>query len=297
MTDRPNPDAAAAEPSADPQAPPQEAPVQGDTPPLGTTPPQAEPPAQSYAEPIPDPALADQTPPRPIAADRREAVEPVADPSAPPQVAPEPGAPPIPLEPEPSVPEPIEPDSDPPVALEPSTEQTLALPPTTREVEPPSAPSAPSPPPTGVPVPFAVPPTDVDATRFTLKLVFGIGGGLALVGVVVVAVVIAFMTFTNSVVDKMEGTAEDFVGEVAAEDWDSAYAMLCADLRRRPVEDYVGEWESWGARGAEVRPMSARDTEVVVEFADGSAIALTVQIDQSAEAIDTSVCGWRTVAA
>ncbi|SDE50921.1 hypothetical protein [Glycomyces harbinensis] len=324
MTDRPNPDAA---PPEQPRPEPPAAPVNPAEPLNPTAPPnsaasphdappspeprvdpqvdqhpdsqafasvEAEPPSHSYAEPIPEPGRGEAAPEQ-VPSDPRAHVEAVAEPAAPAQVAPDPGAAPIPLEPEPSVPEPADAASVPSAALESPTDQTLALPPTTKEVEPPPVPSAPPPPPSGVPVPFAAPPTDVNGGRLAMKLAFGIGGGVALVATVVIAVVVAFTTFTNSVLDKMESTAEDFIAEVADEDWDSAYAMLCDDLRERPVEDYTGEWESWDADTAEVQPMSVEATEVEVELADGSSIALTVEVDQSAEALDTNICGWRSV--
>lgn len=286
-----DPDRPDAEPQDPGPVPPQD-PEQPAPEPQDPDRPRPEPVERSYAEPIPEPGGADQAAPVPVPSE--PPVAPVPEPAAPAQIAPEPGAAPIPFEPEPSVPEPSDAASSPPVALEPSTEQTLALPPTTREVEPPPVPSAP-PPPSGVPVPFAAPPTDVDGGRVALKLVFGIGGGAVLVGAVVIALVVAFATFGNSVIDKMEDTAEEFIGEVAEEDWDTAYAMLCEDLRDRPVEDYVDEWESWDADGAEVKSMSMDATEVEVELADGSTIALTIGIDQSSQALDTTVCGWRTV--
>ncbi|MCD0446104.1 hypothetical protein LO763_21055 [Glycomyces sp. A-F 0318] len=315
MTDRPAPDAASPEPSrpepdtaSEPPRPdPSPEPLRPDPAPSPEPDTAPEPPhpapapeplrpeplERSYAEPIPEPGNADQAAPVPVPSEPR--AEPVPEPAAPAQIAPEPGSAPIPFEPEPSVPETTDAASSPPVALEPSTDQTLALPPTTKEVEPAPSTPPPPPPPSGVPVPFAAPPTDVDGGRLALKLVFGIGGGLVLVAAVVIAVVVAFTTFANSVVDKMEDTAEAFIGEVAEEDWDAAYAMLCEDLRDRPAEDYVGEWESWDASGAEVQPMSMEAVEVEVELADGSRIALEIGVDQSSEALETNVCGWRTL--
>jgi len=261
--------------------------------------PRAEP-GNAEADPVAEPATEEQPVPEPAAPDQRapEAephsnVEPVPEPSAPPQIAPEFGTGPIPLVPEPSVPEPTEAASVPPVALEPSTEQTLALPPTTKEVEPPPVPSTP-PPPTGVPVPFASPPAG-RGTHFGLKLGLGIGGGGLLALAVAVSVVAAIATFGNSLTDKVEATAEEFIGDLADADYDSAYAMLCEDLRDHPVEDYIPEWESWDAATAEVQPMGFEDVDVVVELADGSAIGLVIEVDQSAEALDTNVCGWHAV--
>ena len=298
MIDRPNPDAAPEQPQADPQPEPAGAePVAepqlnaeavAEPARLDQAAPVAEPVSPDQVAPAPEPATPDQT--GPIEVEPHTLVEAVAEGGAPAQVAPQPGSAPIPLEPEPSVPEP---PAVPPVALEPSTDQTLALPPTTKEVEPPPVPSAPPPPPTGVPVPFAAPPTG-HSTYFGLKLGLGIGGSFLAVASVVIAVVAAFVTFSTSLTEKVETTAEDFIGELADEDWDTAYAMLCDELRHRPADDYVAEWESWHADSAEVQPMGVEDTEVIVALADGSAIALTIKVDQSAETLDTSVCNWRT---
>ncbi|THV31436.1 hypothetical protein [Glycomyces paridis] len=282
---------------------------------------QAAPVPEAPAQVAPEP-IAEPSPHETVEAEPRTDVEAVAEPVAPAQVAPEPLAP---VAPEPLAPvatdaaadhapasdfgaattagpesgEPVpspEPSPEPApalVALEPGTEETLALPPTTKEVEPPPPePSAP-PPPTGVPVPFSAPPTERNGGRFALKLVLGIGGGSLLAVGVIVAIIAAFVVFANSVTDKVEATAEDFVGEIADEDWDAAYAMLCDDLRDRPVEDYVRDWETWAVDGAEVGPVNADATEVEVRLGDGTSIDLYIAVDQSAETLDTSVCGWR----
>jgi hypothetical protein len=70
--------------------------------------------------------------------------------------------------------------------------------------------------------------------------------------------------------------------------------MLCEGYRDRPVDDYIAEWDSWNAEGAEVQPMSPSATEVTVEFDDGTAVILYIEIEQTPETLDTSVCGWRT---
>jgi hypothetical protein len=317
MTDRPpleqvNPEGpeqdreTAAAPAPEPAAP--EA--------VSTAPDQTSPepvPAASLIEPIP----MEPTPPLPtstagpapepespqsretIEAEPHTSVDAVAEPAAPAQIAPAPfaatlgqGAP-IPMEPEPSVPEPAAPESSAPVALAAETDQTLALPPTTKEVEPPPVPSTP-PPPSGVPVPFAAPPTG-HSRYFGLKLGLGIGGGaLAVIGVAV-ALVVAVLVFTNSITEKVEGTAEEFIGAVAEDDWDTAYAMLCDDYRERPVQDYVDEWDGWDVEGAEVQPMNPSTGNVTVEFDDGSAIELVVAVEQTSETLGTSICGWRSV--
>lgn len=262
------------------------------TPPLPT--------ATAGPAPEPEPSQPRET----VEAEPQTSVEPVADtatsasstfvqPVAPAQVAPESGRPPIPMEPEPSVPDPVSPEPGAPVALAAETDETLALPPTTKEVEPAPVPSAP-PPPTGVPVPFATPPTG-HSRYFGLKLGLGITGSAVAVIGIVVALVMAIVVFGNSIADKVEATAEEFIGAVAEDDWDTAYAMLCDSYRQRPVEDYTGEWDSWDAEGAEVQPMNAATGNVVVEFDDGSAVELVIAVDETAETLTTSVCGWRSV--
>lgn len=250
---------------------------------------------ESHPEPAPElvpedstfrPEAPAQVPPAPFAPEPHTSVDAVAEPAAPQQVAPEAEPKPIPLEPEPSVPEP-------PVALEPATDQTLALPPTTKEVEPAPVVSSAPPQPVGVPVPFASPPTERNNGKFTIKLIAGILGPLILVCGVGGAIYAALMTFSNSLTDKVESTAEDFIAEVAEEDWDAAYGMLCGDLRKRPASHYIPEWESWDAEGAEIRPVRFEDAVVTVEFADGSTMLLNIEIEQTAEALDTSVCGWQ----
>lgn len=284
MTDRPNPEG----PEQDRQ----------DTPPVEVSPDSTPPLPSALAEPAPVP----ESPPHreAVQAEPHTSVEPVAETATgeyarPAQNAPEFGTGPIPMEPEPSVPDPVSPEPEAPIALAlaPETDATLALPPTTKEVEPPPVPSAPPPPPTGVPVPFAAPPTG-HSRNFGLKLGLGIGGGaLAVIGVVV-AIVVAFAVFANSITDKVEGTAEEFVGAVADDDWDTAYAMLCDSYRQNPVEEYVDEWDAWDTDGAEIGPMNPTTGNVTVEFDDGTAVELVIAVDQTAEALDTSVCGWRS---
>jgi hypothetical protein len=128
-----------------------------------------------------------------------------------------------------------------------------------------------------------------------LKLSFGIGGGVTLAIVLIVAVVMAFMTFANSITEEVHDTAAQFIDELADEDWDGAYAMLCEDLRDRPADDYIPEWESWSPATAEVQPLAFDDIDVRVRLADGSEIALVVQVDQTAETLGTSICGWYEV--
>ncbi|MEU6249683.1 hypothetical protein [Glycomyces sp. NPDC047010] len=252
-------------------------------------------------EPAPEPEAPATHDTGPIEIEPHTSVEAVAEPAAPAQVAPEPGAAPIPFEPEPSVPEPAEVqvalNSGADTGTDLGTADTLALPPTTAAVEPtpPVVSSAPPPPPTGVPVPFAAPPTERNGGRFALKLVLGIGGGTILVTAVVIALFMAFATFTNSVTDQIEATAGDFVAELADEDWDGAYAMLCPDMRERPADDYIAEWQSWDAASAEVQPLGYNELDVRVRLADGSQIALVVPVEQTAQTIGTSVCGWYTV--
>jgi hypothetical protein len=197
------------------------------------------------------------------------------------------------MEPEPSGPDPVSPEPAAPVALATGTEETLALPPTTKEVEPAPVPSTP-PPPTGVPVPFAAPPTG-HSRYFGLKLGLGIGGGALAVISVALAVVLAVVVFGNSVTDKVEGTAEDFIAAIAEDDWDTAYAMLCEDYRDRSGAEYAAEWDDWYVEGAEVQPMNPSTGTVTVEFDDGSAIELVIELVQTPESLSTSVCGWRAV--
>ncbi|MDN3238803.1 hypothetical protein [Glycomyces tritici] len=284
------PEAASPEPDAAAQASPLE-PLPVSVPiepiPLEPTPPLP----TSTAGPAPEPESPQSR--EPVQAEPHTSIAPVAEPSAPAQIAPDSGAPPIPMEPEPSVPDHVSPDQGAPVALMAETEATLALPPTTKEVEPPPVPSSP-PPPTGVPVPFAAPPTG-HSRFFGAKLGFGIAGSALAVIIVAVAVVFAVFVFMNSVTEKVEGTAEDFVGAIAEDDWDTAYAMLCDSYRERPVGDYTDEWEGWDAEGAEVQDMNPSTGNVTVEFADGSAIELTIAIEQTSESLSTSVCGWRSV--
>jgi hypothetical protein len=246
------------------------------------------------AEPAPEPESSQ--PREEVEAEPHTSVEAVAEPAAPPQVAPEPGRPPIPMEPEPSVQDAVSPEPAAPVALAVETDETLALPPTTKEVEPAPAPSAPPPPPTGVPVPFASPPTG-HSRRFGLKLGLGItAGALGIIGVVM-AVVIAMIVFTNSITEKVESTAEEFIGAIAEDDWDTAYAMLCDAYRQHPADDYVPEWDAWDTEGAEIQHMNASTGNVTVEFDDGTAVELVIAIEQTPEALNTSVCGWRDVTA
>jgi hypothetical protein len=269
-----------------PEPPPLSVPIEPipvePTPPLPT----------STAEPAPEPESSQ--PREEVEAEPHTSVAAVAEPAAPAQIAPEPGRPPIPMEPEPSVPDPVSPEPAVPVALTAETDETLALPPTTKEVEPAPAPSAPPPPPTGVPVPFAAPPTG-HSRFFGLKLGLGItGGALGIIGVVT-AVVIAMIVFTGSITDKVESTAEEFIGAIAHDDWDTAYAMLCDSYRQRPAEDYVPEWDSWDTEGADVQAMNAATGNVTVEFDDGTAVELVIAIEQTPDALNTSVCGWREV--
>ncbi|MEU5874634.1 hypothetical protein AB0A73_24105 [Glycomyces sp. NPDC047369] len=245
-------------------------------------------------EPAPEPEAPSTHDTGPIEIEPHTSVEAVAEPAAPAQIAPEPGAAPIPFEPEPSVPEPAA-----PVALEPETDlgtaDTLALPPTTAAVEPTPVTSSAPPPPTGVPVPFAAPPTERNGGRLALKLTLGIGGGFVLVTAVVIAIVVAMATFTASISDEIVDTADEFVAQLADEDWDAAYAMLCPDLRERPADDYIAEWRSWDAATAEVQPLGYNDLDVRVRLADGSQIALVVPVEQTDQTIGTSICGWYDV--
>ena len=39
--------------------------------------------------------------------------------------------------------------------------------------------------------------------------------------------------------------------------------------------------------------MGPTDTEVTVEFDDGTAVLLFIEVEQTTETLDTSVCGWR----
>ncbi|GAA2291463.1 hypothetical protein GCM10009853_054060 [Glycomyces scopariae] len=279
-------------------------------------------------EPIPDlttapePEAPSQQAPEPIEAEPHTSVEAVAEPVAPAQIAPESGAAPIPFEPEPSVPErtdgaaPValaqdfdqtadhgqtpgyipaagtDPAADPAADL--GTADTLALPPTTAAVEPPAVSSAP-PSPTGVPVPFAAPPTERNGGRLALKLSLGIGGGVIVVVSVVLAIILAVTTMTNSIADEVHDTAAGFVAELADGDWDGAYAMLCDDLRDRPAADYIPEWESWEPSSAEVQPLAFDDVDVRVRLGNGSEIALVIQLDQTEDSLGTSVCGWYDV--
>ncbi|MEU6861471.1 hypothetical protein AB0B28_21660 [Glycomyces sp. NPDC046736] len=291
-----SPAEATTEPAPDAIAPPEQVPH---TEPAPVAEPSSDPAPEVVPDPHPEPApelvpedstfrpeAPAQVPPAPFAREPHTSVDAVAEPAAPQQVAPEAEPKPIPLEPEPSVPEP-------PVALEPATDQTLALPPTTKEVEPAPVVSSAPPQPVGVPVPFASPPTERNNGKFTIKLIAGILGPLILVCGVGGAIYAALMTFSNSLTDKVESTAEDFIAEVAEEDWDAAYGMLCGDLRKRPASHYIPEWESWDADGAQIRPVRFEDAVVTVEFADGSTMLLNIEIEQTAETLDTSICGWQ----
>jgi glucose dehydrogenase len=135
------------------------------------------------------------------------------------------------------------------------------------------------------------------SANFGLKLGLGIGGGVFAVVAIVVALFAAFFVFANSITEKVEATAEEFVGAVAEDDWDTAYAMLCEDARQRPVEDYVAEWDAWDAEGAEIGAIDAATGNVTVEFDDGSAVELVIAVEQTQETLDTSVCGWSEVPA
>jgi hypothetical protein len=247
--------------------------------------------------PAPEPEAPPEHAPEPIEAEPHSNVEVVADPTGPDQIASEP-APDLSVLTTGSLQaaraEPVAAEGDAPVSLEFSTADTLALPPTTAAVEPPVVSSAP-PPPTGVPVPFAAPPTERNGAKLGLTLGFGIGGGLIAAGALFIAVIMAVVTMTNSVAEAIQDTAAQFVGELADEDGDGAYALLCEDLRDRPADEYIAEWESWDPASAEVQPLAFDDVDVRVRLADGSEIALIVQVDQTSQALGTSICGWYDV--
>jgi len=241
-------------------------------------------------------------------------------PIAPPQVPPDPGAPPAPAEPPPSPVAP-EPERRGPDMLAPGpapgeaahddardasangrpvpegaggTEETLALPPTTGADPQSSSQPERMPVLEGVAVPFAAPPAERNSGKFAAALAVSIGGGVAIVVAVVFALVISLVTLSESLMSKIEDTATAFIDDIAAEQWDDAYARLCPSMRDRPVEDYIGDWEAWEADGADVK--SVRDemsgTYVPVELADGSTVELRIHIEQSAESVDPAVCGW-----
>ncbi|GAB3646711.1 hypothetical protein [Glycomyces tarimensis] len=227
--------------------------------------------------------------------------EPEAEPEAPPQTAPEAGAPPhrgpAMSAPGESAAEPERPAAAPEPAQEApepaETDETLALPPATSSDEPgPSQPERSSAL-EGTPVPFAAPPTERNGSRFATALTLGIVGGVAIVGAVVVALIVSLVTLTESLMDKIETTAEDFMADVSAERWDEAYEHLCTDLQERPVQDYVEEWEDWAADDAEVQDVrdEMSGTYVPVELGDGSTVELEIEIAQG-ETVDTTVCGW-----
>ncbi|WP_211253067.1 hypothetical protein, partial [Glycomyces tenuis] len=146
----------------------------------------------------------------------------------------------------------------------------------------------------GVAVPFAAPPAERNSGRFALALAFGVGGGVMALIAVVVALFASLFTLTESYMDKIEDTAEAFISDIDDEQWDDAYTRLCPDMRDRPVEDYIEEWDDWEVDGADVRPVrdEMSGTYVPVELADGSVVELRILIEQGPESVDTTVCGW-----
>lgn len=240
-----------------------------------------------------------ERPDEPVVGESRE-----PEPPAPIQIAPDPGAAPAMAEPSASPePSPSEPDT---VANEAEdreaapdepdetgrAEEPRALPPTT--FKPPS-PQGHMPALEGVAVPFAAPPTERSSGKFAATLVIGIGGGVAVIAAVVVALVISLVTLADSLMGKIETTAEAFVSDVADEQWDDAHDRLCPELREQPVADYIDEWRSWKAEGGEARQIrdEMNGTYVSVELDDGSIVELRMIIDQESTTIDPFVCGWR----
>ncbi|THV43610.1 hypothetical protein FAB82_00710 [Glycomyces buryatensis] len=146
-----------------------------------------------------------------------------------------------------------------------------------------------------MPVPFAAPPTERNGGRFAAKLVFGIGGGLFVVVGVIVALVVSLLSLTDSLLDKIESTAETFMADIADENWDDAYANLCPQLRENPVDDYVREWESWDVEGEPQAGLPTQDTSgayVPFEFSDGTKVEVYVVLADGPN-MDTAVCDWR----
>lgn len=272
------------------------------------------------AEEVPRPEPAER-PDEPVVGEPRES-EPIAEPLAPIQMAPDPGTAPSMAEPaapsetppsEPAEPaaasEPAEPSAPDAAASEAGpedreaapeapaetgrAEEPRALPPTTTFAPP--SPQGRMPALEGVAVPFAAPPTERSSGKFAATLVIGIGGGVAVIAAVVVALVVSLLTLADSLMEKIETTAEAFVSDVADERWDDAYDRLCPELREQPVADYIDEWESWKAEGGEARQVrdEMNGTYVSVELDDGSTVELRMIIDQESTTIDPFVCGWR----
>jgi hypothetical protein len=150
--------------------------------------------------------------------------------------------------------------------------------------------------PQGPIVPFAAPPTERDPGTFAMRLIFGILGGVLLIAAVLVALVVAVVQLGQSVLDRIEETAEAFMTDIAAEDWDGAYEQLCADLRERgEVGDYSRSWSGWDTEEWRLRPPrdTFEGTFVPVELGDGSIIELTIVAE--GDELGMAVCGWRGV--
>ncbi|GAB3230644.1 hypothetical protein GCM10027447_25270 [Glycomyces halotolerans] len=255
----------------------------------------------------PAPVAEDRSGEQPIVAEPREPEPPLESvPVAPVQIAPEPGAAPVAAVPEASSSEPEPPrreeDTAPSDELSsksseeepPHTDDTLGLPPAVAVDPPNSTPSEDRSGLQGIPVPFATPPTERNSGRFATALTLGIVGGVVLVIGVGVAFFAAATIFANSYLDKIEATAEEFMADISEERWEEAHAGLCPDLREDPVDRYIDEWSEWDADDAEVLTVRDRPDgiHVPVRLGDGSTVELLMTVDEDAQSLETSVCGW-----
>ncbi|MGH8792580.1 MAG: hypothetical protein ACRDXX_08045 [Stackebrandtia sp.] len=167
---------------------------------------------------------------------------------------------------------------------------------------PPEQPApAPAPPPQGpgVRVPFAVPPREVNNTKMVLSIVSAIVGVIVVCGGGFLGFTGILMWTTSEMASQAELVAEEFLDDVAAGEYDTAYDSMCPQLQdEMTVEEFAADWDRVGVESYKtddvVQSAEGDGMEVPADITtvEGDTLEIKLFLVTEQESLNMTVCGW-----
>lgn len=149
----------------------------------------------------------------------------------------------------------------------------------------------------GVVVPFAVPPRDTDKTRTIVTIIVSVVVAVLLCGGVAVGFGGVLVWYNNSLTDETVNTASEFMDDIVADEYPSAYGQVCEATRKNVSEsEFTSEWEQIDVTDYRLEPVTPSDDGtllVPVEARTGNGSqSFDLVVTMNPETMGVEVCGW-----
>lgn len=149
----------------------------------------------------------------------------------------------------------------------------------------------------GVVVPFAAPPRDPDKSRLAVGIVVGVVAFVLVCGGLLGTAVGVLVWSSHELTEQSTRTADAFLSDLVAEDYEGAYDSLCERTRGELTEsEFTQEWSQVPVVAAQTSGLQAQQQDFVINATityDNEIekdIRLTVVVEEPN--MNLAVCDW-----